>query len=127
MNNINVTAKPMKLSNLSDFQEQCFDALNSVISKNNLIIKDCYTDGISETYLVVEILSNNNLFFKAYIYVDECMFSCDEIPYYFEKYDFDSTNELIASFVETILSIIKGINPTQKRTSRINLFRGKKI
>jgi hypothetical protein len=119
--------KLAKLSNLSDFQKQCFDALNDAISKNNLIIKDFYIDGILETYLVVEILDNSNVYVKAWIYINECEFSYNEVPYYFEKYDFDSTNELTNSFIGTILSVVKGVEPTQKRSSRINIFKGNKI
>jgi hypothetical protein len=119
--------KPVKLSNLSDFQKQCFDILSNIASENNLIIKDFYTDGISEIYLVMEISNKNNICLKTWIYIDECMFSCNEISYYFEKYDFDNTDELVTSFIASILSVMNGIEPIQKRTSRINLFKGSKI
>ncbi|MDR1008618.1 MAG: hypothetical protein LBL65_08720 [Campylobacteraceae bacterium] len=119
--------KLVELSNLSSFQKQCFDTLNSVALKNDLDIKNFYTDGISETYLVVEISSKDNVCVNAWIYVDECMFSCSEISYYFEKYAFDNANELISSFAEAILSVIRGIKPVQKMTSRINIFKGSKL
>jgi hypothetical protein len=124
---IAILSFPHSEKNLSDFQKQCFDTLKSVALKNDLSIEDFYTDGISETYLFVKIASKDGVCVDAWIYTDECMFSCNEIPYYFEKYDFDNADELITSFTEAILSVIKEIEPSQKMSSRINLFKGSKL
>ncbi|MDR2790131.1 MAG: hypothetical protein LBB59_04080 [Campylobacteraceae bacterium] len=104
-----------ELSNLSDFQKKCFDELDNIASKNNLIIKNCHADGISETYLVMEVLCGDTCA-KIWIYTDECEFSYNRASYHFEKYDFDSADELINSFIQCVLSAIKGIELTQKNS-----------
>jgi hypothetical protein len=98
--------------------------LNSTIAECDVLSKNISVGGISETYLNIEIVSKNDMHINAYIYADECMFNCDKKSYYFEKYDFDDEKDLIIAFVETISALMKGVEPTQKRSSRINIFKG---
>jgi hypothetical protein len=65
---------------------------------------------------------NRNITLFAWVYDDGCQITCLGKDYYFEGLDFSSLDEMLQSFLLSISSLINGKEPSQKTSSRINIF-----
>lgn len=110
-------------NSLTSFQEECERRLISGLPAG-LELVDREVKGSKERYTYAKIPSRD---IEIWIYVDEAMFSASGKSFVYERPDYPDAEKRIAAFVGAVLACAAGKEPMDKGSTRVNLFRGRKI
>ncbi len=80
--------------------------------------------GVKECYVYLLMRSSKAGDIGLWLYEDECMLKSGEKEFYFEKYDFESYENLQENLFILILNLVTGDNKPFKQTFRKNIFKG---
>lgn len=114
-------------SSLTDFQRKCADGLAALIQAKGGRLIEVSTSGVRENYIEVKFILTNASQVVAWIYEDECMLTARDGSYHFEKPDFDSQEQMQASFLGLVSSLFEGKDSSPASDRWVGLFRGRKL
>ena len=114
-------------SSLTDFQKTCADGLAALIQANGGRLIEIRTSGVMENYIEVDFTLTNASPVTAWIYEDECMLTASDGSYHFEKPDFNSQEQMQASFLGLVASLFESKDSYSGSDRWIGLFRGRKL
>ncbi len=91
---------------MSPFQEQAITILGNALREADLEYNITSIEGRTENYIRANIVGTA---FDLFVYVDEAGIQGTNIDYRFEKYDYDTEQDLIAAFVSKTMEMAKSV------------------
>jgi hypothetical protein len=95
---------------MNAFQETGVVALNNALISRLFLSEPLVFDevvGRKENYLKTQLFSKEKVPIEIFIYIDEAGFMYGKKWFIFEKYDFDSQDELMKKFITQLCSFIE--------------------
>ena len=89
------------MNELTGFQRKCEDQLLSLLKRKNLVLVNRRTDGKQEANIYGEVKD-----LQIWIYEDGAEICGETTDKRFEKHDFESEDELIATFVSELELVV---------------------
>ena len=105
------------MKDLTTFQRKCEAELLRLLKRKHLVLENRKLGGQKEIYIYAEVKG-----LETWIYEDGAEIAGDTVDKRFEKYDFDSDDELINAFIGELESLI---DSTRKFGATIRNSRGR--
>jgi hypothetical protein len=112
---------------LTAFQQSCVDDLAALAADLGGTIDRKDVVGARESYVVLDLTTTEGATVTAWVYEDEAMLETVERSYYFEKPDYKCAADLLSALVAATSSVMAGKEPIDAGSSRVDLFRGRRL